>query len=162
MALAHLTHLPPTVYVLATLLGAGGVIAWRFRETRSPVTIRKLILPPLGMSTGFFMFVVPATRVPWTWAVSAFVVGAGVFAYPLARSSKLTCDGGRILMKRSKAFLLILLGLVAVRFAMREWIERYVSQLQTGALFFILAFGAILRWRLSMLRQYLRLRTAPQ
>jgi membrane protein CcdC involved in cytochrome C biogenesis len=154
----HLLHIPTPVYVLASLAGAAGVITWRFRETSSPVTVRKLIIPPLGMSTGFFMFVVPETRVPLTWAVIALALGALVFAYPLARSSTLTRSGGEILMQRSKAFLLILLGLVAVRFALRAWIEQYLTQLQTGALFFLLAFGAIARWRVGLLRQFLKLR----
>ena len=87
MSFPHLLHLPPAVYVLAALSGAAGVITWRFRETRSPVTLRKLILPPLGMSTGFFMFLVPETRVPWSWAIVALAVGALLFAYPLERSS---------------------------------------------------------------------------
>ena len=61
-------------------------------------------------------------------------------------------------MQRSKAFLFILLGLVAARFALRAWIEIYVSQLQTGALFFLLAFGAVARWRLSLVLKFLKLR----
>ena len=150
----HALHIPPVLYVLASLAGALGVITWRFRETRTPVTVRKLVIPPLGMSTGLFMFVVPDTRVPWSWAAVALAVGAVVFAYPLARSSTLTRQGGQIVMARSKAFLIILLSLVAVRFAMRAWIEQYVTPLQTGALFFLLAFGAIVRWRLSMLLQF--------
>jgi membrane protein CcdC involved in cytochrome C biogenesis len=32
---------------------------------------------------------------------------------------------------------------------------------QTGGLFFLLAFGTIVRWRVSMLLAYLRLREAP-
>ena len=156
--MTHALHIPPVLYALATLAGAAGVITWRFRETRTPVTVRKLLIPPLGMSTGLFMFLVPQTRVPWSWAAAALAVGAGVFAYPLARSSTLTRAGDQIVMERSKAFVLILLGLVAVRFALRAWIEQYITPMQTGALFFLLAFGAIVRWRLALLQQFLRMR----
>lgn len=156
-----LSHIPPALYALITLAGAAAVITWRYQETASPVTVPKLVIPPLGMSTGFCMFFAPQTRVPLSWAVAALAFGAVVFAYPLARSSTLQRAGSEIVMRRSKAFLLILLGLVAVRFALRQWIELYVTQLQTGALFFLLAFGAIARWRLSLLREFLRLRAEP-
>ena len=32
----------------------------RMKASHRPVTIRKILIPPLGMSTGFLMFVVPA------------------------------------------------------------------------------------------------------
>lgn len=151
------THLPPAVYVLGSLAGAAVVLTWRFRETSAPVTVRSLVIPPLGMSTGLCMFVAPQTRVPLLWALGALALGALVFSWPLTRSSRLTREGDRFLMKRSRAFLVILLGLLAVRFALRSWIELYVTQLQAGALFFLIAFGAIVRWRLSLLLQFRRL-----
>ena len=154
------THLSPVVYLLGSLAGAAVVLTWRFRETSSPVTVRSLIIPPLGMSTGLSMFLAPQTRVPVLWGLGALAVGALVFSVPLARSSKLTREGDRLLMKRSPAFLLILLGLLAVRFALRSWIELYVTQLQAGALFFLIAFGAIVRWRVSLLLEFKRLSAA--
>ena len=155
------THLSPVVYVLVSLAGAAVILTWRFRETSSPVTVRSLIIPPLGMSTGLCMFLAPQTRVPVPWALGAFLLGAVVFSWPLARSSTLTREGDRYLMKRSPAFLLILLGLLAVRFALRAWIEQYISQLQTGALFYLLAFGAVVKWRVSLFLEFRRLRAAP-
>lgn len=147
--------------VVVSLLGAAAVLAWRIRETMSPVTLRKIVIPPLGMSTGFSMFLAPATRVPWSWAVAAFLMGALVFSYPLAQTSTLTRDGDVILMRRSKAFLWVLLGLVVVRLALRAYVEQIITPLQTGSVFFILAFGMILRWRAAMLVQYRRLRAEP-
>ena len=44
-----------------------------------------------------------------------------------------------------------------VRTALRAYVERVVTPLQTGALFFVLAFGMILRWRIGMLLEYRRL-----
>ncbi len=160
-AAVDLTHLPPALYVLLSLAGAGFVLLWRYRETSTPVTMRKLIIPPLGMSTGLFMFLAPETRVPWVWGVGAFLLGAVVFSWPLERSSRLTRDGDTMLMQRSPLFLVLLLGLVAVRFALRSWIEVYWSQLQTGALFFLLALGAVVRWRLALVLEFRRL-SAPE
>lgn len=159
MPLTDLLRAHPLLLVIASLAGAAAVIVWRFRETTSPVSVRKIIVPPLAMSTGFFMFLTPATRVPLLWAVGAVLLGALVLSYPMARTSRLTRDGDRILMQRSRAFLWILLGLVALRFALRAYVEQYLSPLQTGALFFLLAFGMIARWRATMLIEYLRLRT---
>lgn len=153
-----LAHLNPLYLLVMSVFGASAVLVWRIRETMGPVTVRKIVIPPLGMSTGFSMFIAPATRIPVSWASAAFLVGAFLFSIPLARTSSLTRRGDEILMRRSKAFLWILLALVAVRFALRTYVERFITPVQTGSLFFVLAFGMILRWRLSMLLQFLKLR----
>jgi len=150
-------HLPPLVYLVVSLFGAAVVLTWRFKETSAPVTMRKLIIPPLGMSTGLCMFIAPPTRVPLSWALAALALGALVFAVPLARSSTLIRVGDSLQMKRSKAFVWILVGLLLVRFALRAWIELYVTQLQTGALFFLIAFGAIVRWRVGLVLEFKKL-----
>ena len=148
---------PYLAHVLAPVVGMAGIIVWRLRETRRAVTERSIIVPPLAMSTGFAMFALPVFRVPPGWALTAFAAGALLFAVPLARSSRLFRQGDVILLQRSRAFLAILLGLAAVRFALRGWIDRYVSAEQTAALLFVLAFGMIVRWRVGMLREYRRL-----
>lgn len=150
--------LPPALLFLASLVGAVVVLTWRFHESSRPVTLPKVVAPPLGMSTGLFLFLVPATRIPASWGAAALAIGATVFAWPLMRSSKLTKKDGQVVMQRSRAFLWILLGLLAVRLALHAWIEQWLSAPQTGALFFLLAFGAIVRWRLAMLREFLALR----
>jgi membrane protein CcdC involved in cytochrome C biogenesis len=157
-----LDHLPRLLVAAVTLAGAAVMLAWRMRETRRPVTTRAIVAPPLGMATGFFMFLAPAARIPWAWAIAAFALGALVLAIPLARTSRLALVGDAVVMQRSRAFLWILLGLVAVRFVAREWVEQRVTTLQTGAIFFVLAFGMIFRWRTQMLLAYLRLRPEPQ
>jgi membrane protein CcdC involved in cytochrome C biogenesis len=155
-------HLPRLLVAAVTLAGAAVMLAWRMRETRRPVTTRAIVAPPLGMATGFFMFLAPAARIPWAWAIAAFALGALVLAIPLSRTSRLALVGDTVVMQRSRAFLWILLGLVAVRFVAREWVEQRVTTLQTGAIFFVLAFGMIFRWRTQMLLAYLRLRPVPQ
>ena len=142
--------------ILAPIAGGLAVLAWRIQETRRPVTARKIILPPLAMSTGFGMFASPAMRLPWTMALGAFAVGAVVLSVPLARTSSLERRGDQILMKRSKGFVLILLGLLTLRVGLHDYIGHLLPPRQTASLFFILAFGMILRWRVAM---YLRFRT---
>lgn len=146
-----------TLAMLGTLAGAAVVMTWRVRETAAPVTAAKILLPPLGMSTGFLMFLAPPARVPLAWGLGAFLVGAIFFAYPLVRTSELHRVDGAIMLRRSRAFLWILLGLLAVRLALRSYVEERVSPMQTGALFFVLAFGMIVPWRALMYRRYRQL-----
>lgn len=130
------------------------MLVWRFQETRTPVTVPRIVLPPLAMSTGFAMFLVPSLRIPWSWAALAFVIGALLLAWPLARSSSLERDGEVVMMRRSSGFLLILLGLLAARLALHDWIGHLISARQTASVFFVLAFGMILRWRVGMYGRY--------
>ncbi|MBT2289973.1 cytochrome c biogenesis protein CcdC [Paenibacillus albidus] len=130
------------------------VIFIRLKASARPVTIRKIWIPPLGMSTGFAMFVVPEVRFPWWWAVLAFLIGWFVFAYPLIRTTTFEQRDGEIYAQRSKSFAFILLGLLLVRTLLHEIINRYISVPQSGGLFFILAFGMILHWRFFMYKRY--------
>jgi len=150
-----------TTTLIASLVGGAAVLAWRIRETQRPVTAKKILIPPLGMASGFCMFLVPQTRVPVAWGLSAFLAGAVFLAYPLVRTSALTRSGDHILLRRSRAFLVILLALVAVRLAARSYVEQYVDAVQTGSLFFLLAFGMLLPWRVVMYLRYRALTREP-
>jgi membrane protein CcdC involved in cytochrome C biogenesis len=131
------------------------------REARTAVTVKKIIIPPLGMATGFSMFLVPAFRVPWSWAAIAFLIGMVALAYPLLVTSRLIRDGDAIMMKRSNAFFIVVIGLAAIRFFARDYLDAYMSMEQTAGLFFVLAFGMILRWRMRMLFEYRTLTGQP-
>ena len=152
-----MTFLSPTFSAFGSLPWLLAVLIWRFREGRTAVTVRKIVIPPLGMATGFSMFLVPAFRVPWTWALAAFLTGAIVLAYPLLLTSRLEHNGEAIMMKRSSAFFIVILVLAAIRFLARSYFDTVLSIEQTGALFFVLAFGMILRWRASMFFEHRRI-----
>jgi len=47
---------------IVSLIGLCGVLVWRVREGRTAVTARKILIPPMGMATGFSMFFVRAFR----------------------------------------------------------------------------------------------------
>jgi len=146
--------LPSTLSAIGSLAGMVAVLIWRLREGRTAVTLKKIVIPPLGMATGFCMFLVPPFRIPWLWAIAAFLTGAIVLAYPLLLTSRLERIGDAIMMKRSGAFLAVIVVLAAIRFLARGYLDTVLSIEQTGALFFVLAFGMILRWRASMLIEY--------
>jgi membrane protein CcdC involved in cytochrome C biogenesis len=145
--------------LVLSLVGFLTILAWRIRETHSPLTLRKIVAPPMGMSTGLCMFAAPAFRVPWPWALVSVSLGATILAYPLLRTTDLHADPttGTLKMKRSPAFFFVFVGVALLRFIARAWISQLVSVPQTAALFFLLAYGMILRWRFAMARQFCRL-----
>jgi membrane protein CcdC involved in cytochrome C biogenesis len=135
-------------------------MAWRVREARGAVSIRKIVIPPLGMATGFAMFIVPAFRIPWIWGAIAFLIGAAALAYPLLLTSRLVRQGDVVMMERSNAFFTVILALAAIRLLARGYFDQLLTVQQTGALFFVLAFGMIVRWRLQMFLEYRKLTSA--
>jgi len=151
---------PQRLSLLASLLGACGVLVWRVHEGRTVVTARKILIPPLGMATGFSMFIAPPCRIPLLWAVGAFLIGATALAYPLLHTSRLTRVGDNVMMQRSNAFFLVVIVLAIIRVAAHSYFDRFLTIMQTGAIFFILAFGMILHWRVRMYLQYRQI-TAP-
>jgi membrane protein CcdC involved in cytochrome C biogenesis len=148
---------PSGASIFVSLAGLVAVIAWRLRETRSAVSFRKIVIPPLGMATGFSMFFVPAFRIPWAWAGIAFLIGAVALAWPLLLTTRLERKGDVVMMKRSSAFLVVLLVLAAIRFLARGYFDTVLNAQQTAALFFVLAFGMILRWRTKLLVDFRKL-----
>jgi len=147
-------HVSPGVSIAVSLAGLAAVLVWRIREGKTAVTLRKILIPPVGMATGFSMFVAPAFRVPILWAAIAFLVGAVALAYPLLLTSRLERVGDTIMMKRSGAFFAVVIVLAIIRYLARGYLDSVLTLEQTGGLFFILAFGMIVRWRMSMYFEY--------
>lgn len=145
---------------IVSLIGLCGVLLWRVREGRTAVTARKLLIPPVGMATGFSMFFVPAFRFHLTWAIAAFLAGAILLAWPLLATSSLRREGDAIMMKRSGVFFAVVIVLAAIRYFARDYFDSYLTLEQTGGLFFVLAFGMILRWRISLYLSYRALNSA--
>jgi membrane protein CcdC involved in cytochrome C biogenesis len=153
-------NLIPGATLTSAVLGFLVIMAWRIGESRSAVTARKIVIPPMGMATGFCMFLAPGFRMPWTWAVAAFLVGALLLAEPLIRTSHLKLVGETVMMHRSPAFFFVIVVLALVRFLARGYLDRFITIEQSGGLFFILAFGMIVRWRVTMYREYRRVTQA--
>jgi membrane protein CcdC involved in cytochrome C biogenesis len=150
----------PLTSIGAAILGFIVILLWRIREGQTPVTARKILIPPLGMATGFSMFFVPLFRIPWLWALYAFLIGALLLAWPLVRTSRLHRVDGQIMMHRSRAFFIVIVLLALIRLLARNYVGRYITLEQTAGLFFVLAFGMIVRWRVQMYRQYRQLTNA--
>ncbi|EEL35086.1 hypothetical protein bcere0019_16850 [Bacillus cereus Rock3-28] len=60
-------------------------------------------------------------------------------------------------MKPSKAFIFILIGLLAVRVALKSYLSQTLDLAQLSGMFFLLAFAMIVSWRIAMYRSYVTL-----
>jgi membrane protein CcdC involved in cytochrome C biogenesis len=148
-----------SLYVLSSIIAlimAVGAIFIRIRAAKKPASIKKIILPPLFMSTGFLMFLYPPVRVSYYEAFEALIVGA-LFSIVLIKTTKFEMKSDLIYIKRSKAFIVILVGLLLFRLVLKTYLGQQISYEETSGLLFILAFGMILPWRLSMVYSYRKL-----
>jgi len=75
-------------------------------------------------------------------------------------TSRLVRDGNTIMMQRSSAFFAVVVALFAIRLLARGYFDSLMTIQQTAGLFFVLAFGMIVRWRVKMLLQYRALTAA--
>jgi membrane protein CcdC involved in cytochrome C biogenesis len=152
--------IPVNVKVIAPIFAfimALTVIFVRIKAADKPTNAKKILIPPLGMSTGFLMFLYPPVHIPWSWAIASFLVGALFLSIPLIQTSKFEIIDGQVYLKRSRAFIYILLILFVIRMSLHTYIEHFISYYQTASLFFILAFGMLLPWRIAMYIQYKKL-----
>lgn len=142
-------------FIVAILMGSL-VIFVRLKGQNKPVSTKKILLPPVFMSTGALMFVVPYFRVTPVEVLEAFVVGM-FFSIFLIKTSRFEVRDGNVYLKRSKAFPFILIGLLLIRLLMKVVLSSSIQIGQLSGMFFLLAFGMILPWRVAMYIQYRRL-----
>lgn len=128
----------------------------RIKAAAKPTSLKKIILPPFFMSTGALMYVVPQFRLTGAEIGEAVIVGL-IFSIFLIKTSKFEIRGQEIYLKRSRAFILILVGLVAVRIGLKTYLSQSISFGQLSGMFFLLAFAMIISWRVAMYRSYKKL-----
>lgn len=150
------SHLMRIVMSFGVVLMSVLAVAVRMKAANRPTSLRQILIPPLAMSTGFFMFIFPFARISVGYALTAFCAGL-LLALPLISTSKFHVVNGEVYLKRSRAFIFILLGLLLLRLLLHPVVEKYVSVAQSGGIFFILAFGMLLLWRIAMAIRYQKL-----
>lgn len=132
------------------------MIIFRLKQAQKPASKQQIILPPLMMSTGSLMFIFPMFRISWLQVIEA--IGLGVlFAIPLIKTSHFVIDKDKIYLSPSKAFMLILLGLLVLRTLAKVILGSKISIGETGGMFYLLAFGMIFTWRMGMLYRFKQL-----
>ncbi len=107
------------------------------------------------------MFLYPPARVNLDEAVEALLVGA-LFSLLLIRTSSFEKRSDEIYLRRSKAFVFILVGLLLLRIVMKLILGQHISIEETSGLFFILAFGMIAPWRIAMYYKFKKLQTVTE
>lgn len=147
-------------YVLASTVGAIGmaifVTIMRMKAAKRPASAKKIILPPIFMSTGALMFIFPVFRVHFLQIIEALSVGI-LFSILLIKTSKFEVRGREIFLKRSKAFVFILIGLLIVRVIAKLVLSSTIDFGELSGMFWILAFGMIVPWRVVMYMQFKKL-----
>ncbi|MEQ6378458.1 cytochrome c biogenesis protein CcdC [Bacillaceae bacterium S4-13-56] len=141
--------------VVAAMM-ASLMIFVRMRAAKKPSSRKKIILPPLFMSTGALMFLHPYFRVTFFEVLEALVVGI-IFSSVLIWGSRFEIKGKDIYLKPSKAFVFILVFLLLLRIVLKLIVGQTISPGETSGMFFLLAFGMIVTWRLAMLFQFIKL-----
>lgn len=129
------------------------VLFIRMKAAKKPSSVKKIILPPIFMSTGALMFLFPEFRVSSLQIVEALTVGA-IFSIFLIKTSKFEMKDNDIYLKRSKAFVFILLGLLAIRVVMKLVLSTQIDIGELTGMFWLLAFGMIVPWRIAMYVKY--------
>lgn len=128
----------------------------RMKAAKKPTSAKKIILPPIFMSTGALMFIVPTFRVTPLEILEAASIGM-LFSILLIKTSKFEIKDNEIYLKRSKAFVFILIGLLVVRIIGKLILSSTIDVGQLSGMFWILAFAMIVPWRIAMYLDYRKL-----
>lgn len=146
--------------VIISSVGAIGMAVFamflRMKAAKKPASAKKIILPPIFMSTGALMFVFPYFRVTPLELAEAVTVGM-LFSILLIKTSKFEIRDNNIYLKRSKAFMFILIGLLVLRIAGKLILSSSIDVGQLSGMFWILAFGMIVPWRVAMYMNFRKL-----
>lgn len=132
------------------------VFAVRMKASQRPSSLKAIILPPIFMSSGALMYVVPYFRLTGLEIIEAITVGM-FFSIFLIKTSKFEIKEGQIYLQRSKAFIFVLLGLIIVRVILKIYFSATIDVGQLGGMFYLLAFSMIVPWRAAMYFQYRKL-----
>jgi len=141
--------------IMAVFMGTF-VLVMRLKAQKRPVTAKKIIIPPLAMSTGALMFIFEEFRVTPIEILEAASLGA-IFSIVLIKTSKFEWKENDIYLKASKAFPFILIGLLVFRIILKLVLANTVDVGELAGMFFILAFSMLVPWRIAMLVQYKKL-----
>ncbi|KQL35973.1 MULTISPECIES: cytochrome c biogenesis protein CcdC [Bacillaceae] len=153
---------PNIMIIVSTVIALGmGILVTtiRAKAAKKPASVKKILLPPLFMSTGALMFVFPFFRVSGMEIIEALAVGI-VFSSVLIWTSKFEKRDGEIYLKQSKAFIFILIGLLIVRLVGKLILSSSIDVGELSGMFWILAFGMIVPWRIAMYLQFRKLQKA--
>ena len=144
------------ITLIIPILMAIAVLFIRMKVAKKPVNRKKIIMPPLFMSTGALMFLHPFFRVTPLEIIEALCLGM-IYSLFLIKTTRFEVRESEIYIKRSKAFVFILMGLLVARIILKLIVTSSVDLGETSGMFWILAFGMIVPWRIAMLFQFIKI-----
>jgi len=154
-------NIPSQYYVIGSTIMAifmgTFVMVIRMRASKKPTNEKKIIIPPIAMSSGALMFLFEQFRVPPMQILEAVAVGM-VFSTILIATSKFEVKGQDIYLKRSKAFVFILFGLLIFRVVAKMVLSSSIDVGELAGMFWILAFAMLVPWRIAMLIQFIKIK----
>ncbi|WML46504.1 cytochrome c biogenesis protein CcdC [Neobacillus sp. PS3-40] len=146
--------------VIASSIGAACmailVLFVRLKAAKKPATAKKIVLPPIFMSSGAIMYFIPKFRLTPMEILEAVIVGM-LFSIFLIKTSTFEIREKDIYLKRSKAFVFILIGLLIIRIAAKSILSATIDYGQLSGMFFLLAYSMILPWRVAMYANFKKL-----
>ncbi|MDM5247605.1 cytochrome c biogenesis protein CcdC [Lysinibacillus sp. G4S2] len=155
------SNIPSQYYVIGSTIMAifmgSFVMVLRVRASKKPTNEKKIIIPPIAMSSGAVMFLFEQFRVSPMEILEATAVGI-VFSTILIATSKFEVKGQDIYLKRSKAFVFILVGLLVIRIIAKVVLSSSIDVGELAGMFWILAFAMLVPWRVAMLIQFKRIK----
>ncbi len=129
------------------------MIIFRLKQSKKPTNLKKIILPPIFMSSGALMFAFPIFRIPWPQAFESLLLGA-LFSLLLLKATRFEVKDKCIYIVPTKLFLFIFISLLIIRISLKVVFGSMISLGETAGVFFLLAFGMILNWRVMLLIKY--------
>jgi len=144
---------------IVALFMATFMIFIRSKVAKKPTSVKRIILPPIFMSSGTLMFIFPMFRISLLELSEAVFVGI-LCSILLIKFTTFEVFDDDIYLIPSKSFIFILFGLLLVRLTIKLIIGSQISFGETSGIFYILAFAMILSWRIAMVRKYVQLKSA--
>lgn len=155
-----MVNIPSNIAVIGSTIGALFmgifVMVMRIKGQKKPVSTKKIIIPPIAMSSGALMFIFEEFRISLMQVAEACLVGI-LFSTVLIATSKFEVRDNEIYMKRSKLFFIIIVVLLVIRIVWKSVLTNSFHAGELAGMFWMLAFSMLLPWRLAMLIKYKKL-----
>lgn len=130
------------------------VIFIRKKMSENALTIKKILLPPLFMSTGALMYISPLFRLTTLEIMES--IGLGIFfSIFIISTTKFKVRDNAIYLIPSKLFIIVLISVLIIRTIIKFILGSVLSYGTLSGMFFLLALVMIMCWRMAMLFKYL-------
>lgn len=145
------------ISTIVAAIMATTMIFVRAKVAKKPTTAKKIILPPLFMSTGALMFLFPTFHLSIYQVFEAIGVGM-VCSIFLIKTSNFQIQNNEIYLIPSKAFIIIISLLLIIRIGVKLIIGQVIALGELSGMFYLLALGMIVTWRIAMLVKFISLK----